>query len=200
MPKAPNTTFAIERFIAAPIIRVSIMPEAPTSAPEMIRALLCSTKPVAAAARPVNEFSSEITTGMSAPPIAITMITPSSSDSTMASASTPSLWLPTYCEAARPSTARNSTAFTSFWPGIVTGLPVISSCSLPNATIDPAKLTDPTIAENSVDVTASLASDRLEEVAMWYSLNAISAAAPPPTPLNSATICGIAVILTARAE
>ena len=29
--------------------------------------------------------------------------------------------------------------------------------------------------------------------------HAISATAPPPTPLNSATICGIAVILTRRA-
>ena len=29
---------------------------------------------------------------------------------------------------------------------------------------------------------------------------AISATAPPPTPLNSATICGIAVILTWRAD
>ena len=32
-----------------------------------------------------------------------------------------------------------------------------------------------------------------------YSTNAISATAPPPTPLNSATICGIAVIFTLRA-
>ena len=95
MPNAPNTTFAIDRFMARPIICVSIVPEAPTSAPAMISTLLCSTKPVAAAARPVNEFSSEITTGMSAPPIAITMSTPSSSASTIASASTPSLWLAT---------------------------------------------------------------------------------------------------------
>ena len=28
----------------------------------------------------------------------------------------------------------------------------------------------------------------------------MSAAAPPPTPLKSATICGIAVIFTSRAE
>ena len=34
----------------------------------------------------------------------------------------------------------------------------------------------------------------------WYSDSATSATAPPPTPLNSATICGIAVIFTARAE
>ena len=35
---------------------------------------------------------------------------------------------------------------------------------------------------------------------MRNSTQAISAAAPPPTPLNSATICGIAVIFTERAE
>ena len=34
---------------------------------------------------------------------------------------------------------------------------------------------------------------------MRYSTHAISATAPPPTPLNSATICGIAVIFTLRA-
>jgi hypothetical protein len=33
----------------------------------------------------------------------------------------------------------------------------------------------------------------------WKSASEIRAAAPPPTPLNSATICGIAVIFTARA-
>ena len=34
---------------------------------------------------------------------------------------------------------------------------------------------------------------------LWNSPSATSAAAPPPTPLNSATICGIAVIFTVRA-
>ena len=34
----------------------------------------------------------------------------------------------------------------------------------------------------------------------WYSAAAMRAAAPPPTPLKSATICGIAVIFTSRAE
>jgi hypothetical protein len=62
--------------MAFDIICVSRVPEAPTSVPAMIRALLERTKPVAAAARPVNEFSSEITTGMSAPPIGSTAATP----------------------------------------------------------------------------------------------------------------------------
>ena len=58
---------------------VRSVPEAPTSVPAMISALLDSTKPVAAAARPVKELSSEITTGMSAPPIGSTAATPISS-------------------------------------------------------------------------------------------------------------------------
>ncbi len=36
--------------------------------PAMISAVLSSTKPAPAADRPVNAFSIEITTGMSAPP------------------------------------------------------------------------------------------------------------------------------------
>ena len=69
-----------ERFIALPINSVSSVPDAPTSAPEMISTLLSRTKPVSAAASPVNELSNEITTGISAPPIGSTNNTPSTSD------------------------------------------------------------------------------------------------------------------------
>ncbi len=55
------------------------MPDAPTSIPLTISTLLCRTKPVAAAASPVNAFSSEMTTGMSAPPIGSTNSTPNKS-------------------------------------------------------------------------------------------------------------------------
>ena len=79
-PKAPKSTFAIDRFIARPIRIVSNVPEAPTSMPLTIRTLFSSSKPVAAAARPVKAFSSEITTGMSAPPIGSTKRTPKSSE------------------------------------------------------------------------------------------------------------------------
>ena len=64
--------FATERFIAVAISRVSSVPEEPTSVPATISATLSSEKPAAAAERPVNAFSSEITTGMSAPPIGST--------------------------------------------------------------------------------------------------------------------------------
>jgi len=63
----------IERFIALHMSSVSSVPEAPTSVPLMMSAGCLSEKPVAATARPVHELSSEITTGMSAPPIGITI-------------------------------------------------------------------------------------------------------------------------------
>ncbi len=86
-PKAPKSTFAIERFIARLIIMVRNVPEAPTSIPLTMRTLLSSSKPVAATARPVNAFSSEITTGMSAPPIGSTNRTPKRSDAPISATS-----------------------------------------------------------------------------------------------------------------
>jgi hypothetical protein len=75
-PKPEKKTLPSERFIATHMICVRMRPEAPTSAPLMIRTLLASTKPVIAAAMPEREFRNEITTGMSAPPIGMTMRTP----------------------------------------------------------------------------------------------------------------------------
>ena len=68
--------------MAFDIIRVSRMPEAPTRVPAMISRLLSRVKPDAATASPVKEFSSEISTGTSAPPMGRTKIIPSTSDST----------------------------------------------------------------------------------------------------------------------
>ncbi len=79
-PNAPKRTFATERFIARAIISVSSVPEAPTSMPATIRRLFSSSKPPSATATPVNALSSEITTGMSAPPIGSTKRTPNASD------------------------------------------------------------------------------------------------------------------------
>ena len=57
-----------------------MVPDAPTSAPLTMSTSLLSTKPVIAAASPVNELSSEMITGMSAPPMGTTNNTPSASD------------------------------------------------------------------------------------------------------------------------
>ena len=84
----------IDRFIASAISLVRIPPDAPTSAPAMIIAQLSMTNPAIATAVPVNAFSSEITTGMSAPPIGITIDTPNTSDATMITLSSATLGVP----------------------------------------------------------------------------------------------------------
>ncbi len=81
-PKPPATIAGIERFMATAMRFVRIEPEAPTIIPATISAGLFSAIPVAAAERPVKAFSSEITTGMSAPPIGSTTALPSSAAQT----------------------------------------------------------------------------------------------------------------------
>ncbi len=71
-----------ERFIARAISCVSSVPAEPTTVPAMIIAALLSTKPSNATARPVSALYSEITTGMSAPPIGSVMVSPSTSATT----------------------------------------------------------------------------------------------------------------------
>src|SRR3954451_11471236 len=68
-PKEPNTIAGMERFIATAIRLVKIDPEAPTIMPATIIAVLFNANPAAAADNPVMALSSEMTTGMSAPPI-----------------------------------------------------------------------------------------------------------------------------------
>ena len=99
---------------------------------------------------------------------------------------------------ATPSAAappRTST-FTTFWPGKTIGRPLTSSCSFANATSEPEKEIEPMSAESAID---SASSQTRTPSSSWNSASATSAAAPPPTPLNRATICGIAVIFTLRA-
>ena len=79
-PNAPKSTFVNERFIARHMMIERIRPDEPSSAPAMISSLFSSTKPIATAERPAYEFSSEITVGMSAPPIGMISSTPKSSD------------------------------------------------------------------------------------------------------------------------
>ena len=64
---------------------------------------------------------------------------------------------------------------------------------------EPQKLTEPTIAANSEGMT-KVSGLSAKPALSLNSAHAISAMAPPPTPLKSATICGTAVILTLRAE
>ena len=117
-PNAPKRTFAIERFIARPIISVSSVPEAPTSMPLTMSTLFSSSNPVAAAARPVQAFSSEITTGMSAPPIGSTNM---HAEDERAARSSPTaatgVRRPTTIATAAARQAPMTSALTAFWPG-----------------------------------------------------------------------------------
>src|SRR4030065_569457 len=65
-----------DRFIALHMIDGRIRPDAPTSEPAMINTLLPSANPAAAPASPEYEFISATTTGMSAPPIGVTVVMP----------------------------------------------------------------------------------------------------------------------------
>ena len=76
----------------------------------------------------------------------------------------------------------------------------IDSCSFRNATNEPQKDTEPMIAANSEPTTSATVGDwsgrnTEKPLVPMNSDHAISATVPPPTPLNSATSCGIAVIL-----
>lgn len=76
----------------------------------------------------------------------------------------------------------------------------MDSCSLAKATSEPQNDTEPMIAANSDPTTSATVGDwsGLNSEKPLVSMNsdqAISATVPPPTPLNNATSCGMAVIL-----
>ena len=116
-PKAPKRTFATERFIAFAMSSVRSVPAAPTSIPETMSTVESSTNPVAEAASPVNAFSREITTGMSAPPIGRTNITPKTSASTISAKSTHSPSAPATAAMPRSAAPPSTATFTMFWEG-----------------------------------------------------------------------------------
>ena len=82
-PNAPKSTLVNDRFIARHMITDRIRPDDPSSAPAVMSTLFSSTKPIATADSPAYAFSSEMTVGMSAPPIGMISSTPKTSDSTM---------------------------------------------------------------------------------------------------------------------
>ena len=149
-PKPPATIAGIERFIASAMRFVRIEPEAPTIIPATISAGLFSAIPVAAADRPVKAFSSEITTGMSAPPIGSTTALPSSAAQISMPMNSPSECAPAAMSTPAASARISSSRLTICWaePSVI-GLPGRISWSFPKAMFEPQKETEPTIAANS---------------------------------------------------
>ena len=182
--------------MASLISLVSSEPDAPTSVPATMRAKLFSVKPLAATARPVHALRSEMTTGMSAPPIGSTNATPRISARTSKERKEKGIDAIASTAMAKPMIAAASSPLTICCPGYVIGVPVISSWSLARATMLPANEMEPITMLNTLGKTSAKGG--------WTpnfksSATATSAAAPPPTPLKRATICGIAVIRTMRA-
>ncbi len=140
---------ASDRFIASAISLVRMPPDAPTSAPAMIRASFPITKPAIATAVPVNAFSSEITTGMSAPPMGSTIVTPNASAATITTMS-PAMLAVEIRYADMPTATTAMTALTGRAPGKTSGWPGMTPCSLPAAMSDPENVTAPMITSSSV--------------------------------------------------
>ena len=79
------------------------------------------------------------------------------------------------------------------------GLVVMTSCSFPKAMRLPEKVTSPISVPSIMLTPTSLGMPSAVPRSLTNSEAAMSADAPPPRPLNTATICGIAVILIVRA-
>ena len=78
----PRMMLGNDRPMASLIIFVSSAPDVPTKVPATTRIRFDRANPSAATANPVNEFSIEISTGVSAPPTGRQMPTPRPSAST----------------------------------------------------------------------------------------------------------------------
>ena len=75
-------------------------------------------------------------------------------------------------------------AITNRPPGKITGRVVINSCNFKKVTIEPENEVHPTRTVNTVATTSAVVA---VSPSFKYSTIATSAAAPPPTPLKSAT-------------
>lgn len=90
----------------------------------MMSTLESSTNPAIATAKPVNALSSEITTGISAPPIGSTIVTPKINAAAQVSTNAPTLVESTNSHTTLPTNAAANTALITCLAGIRTGDPV----------------------------------------------------------------------------
>ena len=108
-------------------------------------------------AQPEAEFSTEITTGMSAPPMGMTTSTPQTSAASASAQNSPAVPQPAKASAAI-STMRPTKALTARWPVKVTGALCINPCSLAKATTEPVKVTAPMAVEAMISTRLCVAS------------------------------------------
>ena len=97
---------------------------------------------------------------------------------------------------ALPKRAASVPAITKRPPGKTTGRVVMISCNFKKVITEPENETQPTTTVKTVAMISALVASLPRR---RYSTVDTSAAAPPPTPLKSATSCGICVIWILRA-
>ncbi len=172
--------FGIERFIAVAISIVRIVPEEPTSVPATISETLSSENPAAAAESPVAALRSEITTGMSAPPIGRTTRLPRRAAPIRTPMKSPSDGSSEEARITQAATSpMRSSALITCWPGTAIGLVGIRSWSFAKAMFEPQNETEPITAAKRMGMKVSSSN----AVSWRNSDHAMSATAPPPTPL-----------------
>src|SRR5687768_3394446 len=142
----------------------------------------------------------EITTGMSPPPIGSTNSAPRSSDTAKRAHSPAAPEVPITIEAPSAKIASRSSPLRSLCSGNCKGLPESSSWSFPNAMMLPVNDTAPITVPSTIEVVSPAPAFSAVRAMRMYSATETRAAVAPPIPLNSATICGMAVICTVRAK
>ena len=90
------------------------------------------------------------------------------------------------------------TALKALRIGRSTGRDATSPCNLPKAMKLPVRVTEPTIVEAMMVTTVTEFSIGGAALSRSNSAAATNAETPPPNPLKTATICGMAVICTVR--
>jgi hypothetical protein len=113
---------------------------------------LSRTKPAMATAVPVKAFSSEITTGMSAPPMGSTMSRPKASAATTTMSSAHSVCGPAIVQTDAIAATRTASAESGRPPGTATGWDQYP-CSLAAAISEPVNVTEPIRTSRTVAVT-----------------------------------------------
>ena len=183
------------RFMARHMIWVSRRPEAPTMPPTATRNTSPMAMPAMEPATPDSELSSEMVMGMSAPPTRRENQRPKREAHTNAPTRhtvRPMPWTKAPATTKASVSARNSRVHRA-WAFQTTGFCGSTRCSLPAATRLPTSVTMPT-------ATARSAVNRTKAVSPWTDRRPTRADAPPPRPLNRATVCGIWIIWTRTAS
>jgi hypothetical protein len=139
-PNAPKSTFVNDRFIARHMMTDRMKPDDPSSAPAVMRTLFSSANPIATAASPAYAFSSEMTVGMSAPPIGMIISTPKVSESTTITGKSCHISGRNRSSRAAPAATPSSPRLTKFCPRYVIGRVGTISISLPAAMRLPVKV------------------------------------------------------------